>query len=292
MRVTQSMLTRNLLSSLNSAKESLNTLNNNIASGKRLDRASDDPGQFIAASRFKLAIGRNAQYLRNITNGTMWTDATSDRLNDLYNKLSEIKDRAIQGSDDGVDSDTRAALAEEVDGLLQEMISIANSRQMDSYIFGGTGTQTEPFQYDGTSVTYAGDNGAITRKIDDNTSVTVNINGQQLMDTQMFDSIIALKDALNADDPAAVADTIDLLTEASDRVMSLETSVGSLASQLDLTNQRLETANVNLASYLSQSEDVDMAEVITKYNAQQVAYQAALQTMSDVIQTNLMDFLK
>ncbi|NOZ08288.1 MAG: flagellar hook-associated protein 3 [FCB group bacterium] len=292
MRVTQSMLTRNLLSSLNSAKESLNTLNNSIASGKRLDRASDDPGQFIAASRFKQAIGRNTQYLRNIANGTMWTDATSDRLSDLYNKLSEIKDRAIQGSDDSLDSGMRAAMAEEVDGLLQEMISIANSRQMGSNIFGGTSTQTEPFQYDGTSVVYTGNDGAIKRKIDDNTSVTVNITGQELMDTQMFDSIIALKDALIADDPSAVASTIDLLDGASEQIMSLESRVGSLANQLDLTNQRIETANVNLASYLSQSEDVDMAEVITKYNAQQVAYQAALQTMSDVIQTNLMDFLK
>ncbi len=292
MRVTQSMLTRNLLNSLNSAKESLNSLNNSIASGKRLAKASDDPGEFIAASRFKQALGRNAQYLKNITNGTMWTDATSDRLNDLYNNLSGLKIMAIQGATDGVTTEARSAMAEQVDGVLQDMINLANSKQMDSYIFGGTKTQAEPFQFDGSTVTYTGDTGAINRTIDDNTTVSVNISGQELMDTQMFDSLIALRDALNADDQSAIENAIEPISEASAQVLALQTRMGSLSNRLDMTSQRIETANVNLTSYLSQSEDVDMAEVITKYNTQQMAYQAALQTMSDVVKTNIMDFLK
>ncbi|MCK4448640.1 MAG: flagellar hook-associated protein 3, partial [Candidatus Marinimicrobia bacterium] len=72
---------------------------------------------------------------------------------------------------------------------------------------------------------------------------------------------------------------------------SLTSATGSIRNQLTMTEQRLDTANMNLRSYLSQTEDVDLAKAITEYNAEEMTYKAALQVTSDAIHLNLMEFI-
>ena len=58
-----------------------------------------------------------------------------------------------------------------------------------------------------------------------------------------------------------------------------------------MTNNRLEVANTNLSSLISELEDADLTEVIAQYNSNEMAYQAALQVTSSVLNLNILDFL-
>lgn len=293
MRITQSMIARNVIQSMNKSRENLNSIQVAISSGKNIQSPSSDPIDFSRNMRFRTAISKNDRYLRTINNSEGWLRTTSSTLTQIYEQIASAKEIAIQGADDSNSSESRLAMATKINGVLDELTILGNMTYLNKYLFSGTETQGDvPFTRVGDAVSYNGDTGRITRRITDNHSVSININGQQLLDTNMYTAIANLKDALENNDSDAISNLIADLTDAADNVLILSTAIGSIENQTEFAKQRLETANLNLSSFLSQSEDVNMAEAITKYNAEELSYRAALQSASDVIQLNLMQFLK
>ncbi|MBT7790615.1 MAG: flagellar hook-associated protein 3, partial [Calditrichaeota bacterium] len=158
----------------------------------------------------------------------------------------------------------------------------------------GTDTrrENETFTYDNASVTYNGNENGITRRIAENQRANINIHGGQLIDSGMFESLINLRDALSDDDTEGIQNSIESLEDTSKSLLALSSGIGSVKNRIKMVEERLETANVNIASYLSQTVDADLAETITQYNAEEMAYHAALQTTSKALQLNLLDFLR
>jgi len=293
MRVTQSMIARNIISNLSQNRENLNKIQTAISTGKEFRTPSSDPVEFSRNIRFRTAISDNNQYLKTITDADSWLSATSSILNQMYEQIEDAKEISIQGADESNSATVRSAMAIQINGIIDELFSLSNSNYIDKHLFSGTETQGDvPFSWVGDTITYNGDTGRITRRITKNHSISININGQQLMDSNMFTAVAGLKAALETNDVDAVRNSISELSTASQNMISLTTSIGSIENQIAFTQQRLETANLNLSSLLSKSEDVDMTKVITQYNAEELSYRAALQSASNVMQLNLMQFLK
>jgi len=294
MRVSQSIITRTLLQSLNRNRENLNDLQTSIATGKEVRRSSNDPVQFARASRFRNSIKQNDQYLRNINGAVGWLDTTGSMLENFYSNIMRAKEISTQGADEANNAETREAMANQINEILEEVVSLSNSTYLDKYIFSGTDTkrENEPFAYDNASVTYNGNENGITRRIAENQQANININGGQLMDSGMFTALIDLRDALNDDDTEGIQNSIETLEDTSKSLLALSSGIGSVKNRIKMVEERLETANVNIASYLSQTVDADLAETITQYNAEEMAYHAALQTTSKALQLNLLDFLR
>lgn len=293
MRITQSMITTSLLSSLNRNKESMHAIQQAITTGKEIDKASADPVRFARAARFRKQIGLNEQYLKNIQNGKSWIETTSASLDGLYDYALTLKEKAVQAADDSLSAGQRENLANEVSGLIEDILSIMNETYLGKNLFAGTKTKTEEsFTFDGASVTYNGNTGTINQRIADHLTVKVNVTGQDITDTNIISGALDLKTAMENDDTAAINTAIGSLDTALNNVVSLNAAVGSIQNQITLAEDRLETANLNLSSYLSETEDVDMAAAITEYNAEEMAYRAALQSAANIMKLNLMDFLR
>ncbi len=287
------MITNSLLSSINRNKERLHAIQQTITTGKEIDRASKDPVRFARAARFRKHLGLNEQYLKNILDAKSWIETTSASLDGLYDRVLSLKDRAIRASDESLSTGQRENLANEVNSMIEEILSSVNETYLGKNLFAGTKTKTdESFSFDGTTVTYNGNTGAINRKITEHLTVNVNVTGQDIMDTNLFTAALILKSGLENDNTEAINTAIESLDTALNNVVSLNSSVGSIQNQISLAEDRLQTANMNLSSYLSETEDVDMAEAITKYNAEEMAYRVALQSAAKVMNLNLMDFLK
>lgn len=295
MRITQSIITRTILEGINNSRQNMNKAQLDIASGKSLHKASDNPLGFTRMSRYQSMMSQNDNFINNINNSKGWLTTTGAALNHLLDRVMEARGFAIQGADDSLNATNRAALADMVDGLLEESISLVNTKYMGKNLFAGTKTKKDTsFDYDSdtNSIVYNGNTGNINRKIGTSLSVTINVNGNQLMNTGIFTSLIDLRDALESNDRSSIQSMIGTLQNVGDQMASLASGVGSIQNHMRLASQRLETANINLSSYLSQIEDTDMAEAITRYNTEEMTYNAALKTASDVIRTNLMDFLR
>ena len=293
MRITQSIITRSLLQNINRNKENLNKQQIAIATGKEIHRSSNDPAKFARAARFRETISRNDQYLKNINDSKGWLDTTISLLDNMSSMMIEAKEIGIQSADESNNAEMREMFASKVDSIIEDTVALADNKYMGKYLFGGTNTLGEqPFSYDGNTVTYNGNSQHVVRRIAENYNVSINITGSQLMDEDMFSSLINLKDALSNDDTDGIQSSINEINSASEQLFSLTSAVGSVKNQLTMTEQRLDTANMNLQSYLSQTEDVDLSKAITEYNAEEMTYKAALQTMSDAIHLNLLEFIQ
>lgn len=292
MRITQSIITRTILDGINRSHENMNNAQRDIASGKTIHKPSDDPLGYTRMARYRQMINQNEKYMGNITNSNGWLSTTSSALNHILDRVMEAKGYATQGANDTLNATNRAALADKVDGLIEEVVSLVNTKYLGKNLFAGTKTKEETaFDWSNGSLTYNGNSGKINRKIGSSLSVTINVNGNQLANTGVFSALTDLKNALNDNDQTAINDMINSLRDVSDQIASLASGVGSIQNHMEMARQRLDTANINLASYLSQIEDTDVVEAITRYNNEEISYNAALRTASDVIRTNLLDFL-
>ena len=293
MRITQSMITKSLLSSINRNRESMHSIQESITTGKEVERSSDDPVQFFRANRFRQSVKQNEQYLENVQDAEGWLQATASNLDSMLNQVMTLRERAVQSANDSLSAENRLHMASEINNIVEDLVNMANESFLDKNLFSGTKTKIEnPFLFDGNSIEYQGNTGKINRRISGNFTININVTGQDILDTNIFNSALNLRTALENDDTNEIANMIDSIDSASEKMISLNTSIGSIQNQLELAEDRLRTANLNLATFISDTEDVDLASAITQYNSEEMAYQAALQSTANILRLNIMDFLK
>ncbi|HCW77216.1 MAG TPA: hypothetical protein DHU63_11855, partial [Candidatus Marinimicrobia bacterium] len=262
MRVTDSIITRNLMDAMSRSRDNMATIQQEMATGKRISKPSVDPQGYLKSRRFTETIEQNTQFISNIENARAWMENSLQILTTLEDKVTSVREIGIQSAD-MANANVRDALANRLEGIISDTVSLANEKYMDKYIFGGSLTKgDDPFTYDGTAVTYAGNSDKITRRIAENQNMEINLPGQDLADTGLFDNMIALRDALIANDGDAIQTALGDIEDTEKQLLNISSAQGSLMGQLDLTEQRLNTANINLQSNLSQTEDTDLMEAI------------------------------
>lgn len=294
MRITRSIVIRNLLEQVNRKTENLNTLQEAIATGQEVRKASDDPVRFSRAARYRNAFNQNEQFIRNINSSEAWVQASASVMEQMQDLLVDAKNIAQKAADSTYSDEARRDLAVQVNGMLEEMVSMANSRHINRNLFGGTMTKDgQPFQRDGTgAVVYSGNEETLSRTIGEGLDVDINITGGQLIGTGVFASIENLHAALMNNDIPAINATIDEIGAANEELLALSSTNGSLRRNLDMTRSRLEAANTDLEIFFTEEEGVDLAEAVVKFQSEQDAYQAALQSSSKILNLNILNYLR
>jgi flagellin-like hook-associated protein FlgL len=107
----------------------------------------------------------------------------------------------------------------------------------------------------------------------------------------VFTTLIRLADALETGDINAMERAISQIDEDIRRATFARAEVGAREQALDLTQKNIEDEDVQLQSALSGEIDVDLVEAISNLTARQVSLQAALQTMGNILQLSLLDYL-
>jgi len=184
-----------------------------------------------------------------------------------------------------MDADERVVLATELDGILEQIVSTANTKHRDRYLFSGFGTQTQPFtrtpgvpplpetvDYAFPTVPFQ----AILRDTAPGETLTVNLDGPATYGP-LFEAIIATRDALNANDPAALRTAYADLLDAEKNVTNNLTTMGARLRVVETTIEKNQNSTLELQALLSQKEDANMAEAISQLRNQEVVYQAVLQ---------------
>jgi len=293
MRITQSMILRNTLYHVNYNRDEMNDIQRRISSQKKIQKPSDDAVGFSQAVRFRRALERNTQYIKNIEDADGWAGTTSAALDQLYDYSLQAYDLAQNGADGSADAEIRASLAETIRGILEDSVAQANSQYMGKAVFAGTATrEQEPFQLENGRVTYTGNDDDIMRRISENVTRPINVTGQDLMDTGLFDALSDTISALENNDPDAVRTAMDQLKLAGKELLKHSTHIGSLRTTLDMVKSRLDNTNINLQDYISEVEDANMEEEIVRFKTQETAYQAALQSASHVLDMNILNYLQ
>jgi len=294
MRVTNQLITGTVTRNLFKKNEQLLETQTKISSGKRINEPSDDPvgmGKVLDSRRILSSVD---QYDRNIRHGESWLVQTDASLGDVDQLLIRAKELAVLGATETSNPQMRAAAAEEVESIYDQVMRLGNTKMGNSYIFAGHKTDVAPFTRDSDyNITYGGDQGEIGTVIGEQVDVTVNLNGEDVfMSTvNIFDILRDLRNALQNNDTHAIQDQIELLDEGLNQIISKRAEVGAMLNQLETTENHWADFRVNVTQVLSDSEDVDMYRAVTDLATRETAYKAALAASARIVQPTLIDFL-
>lgn len=287
MRITQRMMTERAIEYMDENLKRLYQLQEKVASGKEFLRPSDNPSGVTSALNLRSVLKMNTAYLDSAATTESWMSATDFALIQTTQLATRAINLTRQGLSDTLGEEQRNTLAAEMDMVLQQVLSVANTSHQGNYIFGGFQTVNAPFNLvdsnsDGTldSVVRNGDTGTINRLIGPNLTVVQNISGYDLFNDLMV-AIMNARDSLrNNGDPNQFNDlqnAIAALETQTNNVNEALTTNGARQREVRLTKDRLEKSHIELKSLLSQKEDVNMTEAISYLQHQQTVYQTVLE---------------
>ncbi len=301
MRVTNQMMANNALSSLNSLRSRLDKVQNQITTGRRIDRASEDPTAGAEVMRVQSRLQQLDQWDKNLGDARTWTGDTEQALSHMTDILKKAKELAVRGNNSHLDTDDKAAIAIEVDHLLQDMMAAVNTKQLDGALFGGFETAADPFALDMATgaVTYSGDNGDIRREVGPGVNLTVNVHGNRLGDwsapQNMLTTLWRLRESLNGNSggivPANSGDLLNDLDNNLQNVLNLRADIGAADQRLEAVETRMKETLVRATDVLTQAQGVDMEKAIIELNSAETTYRAALQVGARILPPTLADFL-
>ncbi|MGA2403248.1 MAG: flagellar hook-associated protein FlgL [Syntrophobacteraceae bacterium] len=292
------------LLTLNDQQEQINQLSQEISSGVKLASPSDDPSAWAQVMNIQQSQREYKSFLNGISFATGWGQATESALSQLSDLVSQAKQIAITGSSANSTSEN-ASLASEVNGILQQVVTLANSQYGDQYIFAGTSTTTAPFSIDGSTgkVNYSGDSNSITVKTGSGNasnggSTVVNLTGDQVFNyssggstLNVLHEIWGLKQAIQTGDSATISSKLTTLDDAFNHINNEATTVGSMLSGLTTRQSAISAFQTNEQSTLSNLQDADMASAAIKLQQVQTAFQSALHVTSMLGNLNLASYL-
>lgn len=298
MRVTQGMMTNQILQNITQGYGKVADSQNQLASGKKITRPSQDPIVATMGISYRTDVGHVEQYRKNVTTAYKWLDSSDDALQQTDDVLNRIRELTVEASNGTHTAEQRQAIGTEVAELKQQLVTIGNTQVGGQYIFSGSDTANPPL--------ITGSDGTVTLRpdalshpdlavdVNDGISVSVNIAPDSVFSENLFSDLDRLIGDLNngTADEAAIGAHLGELDTHLDEVARAQAELGAKTNRIDMISNRLNQQKTIATKIMSNNEDVDYAETIIQLNQQQNIYNASLAVGARIIQTSLLDFLK
>jgi flagellar hook-associated protein 3 FlgL len=298
MRITHQMMTNNAIRNMASNLENMTRLQNVVASQGQISKASDDPVTASLSLSLTSSLKGLADYQNTATQAGEWLSSNDFSMG----KMSEAAIRAIglvtSGLNDTEGTVERGSYANELDGILKQVLDLANTNNQGQYIYSGYQINTKPFELvESTvagvpdSIVYHGDNGVMTRSLGPGQSVNISVDGNSAF-TPLMNTLIAARDALNANDMTTLRTSLSDLQTASDTLDAAMGTNGTRMRQVDQVSDYLSQSAVEMKAVLSQKQDANLAEAISMLKNQETSYQVVLEVSQRAISAlTLFDYL-
>jgi flagellar hook-associated protein 3 FlgL len=295
MRLSEQARVDNQLSYLTTAAERIDRVQRQLATNRRIDRASDDPSGAALALQYRQSLAFEVQMRRNLENGTAFLNVTEAALGSATDLLQRFRELTVQAANDTLGPSERQGIGAEVNQLIEQLVQVANTSFGGVYIFSGHQTNTPAYNVGGTppaAITWQGDSGERLRRVSTRDVVPVNIIGDHVF-RDLFDRLIELRNALQSGAPGSqVRPFIAEVDAGLERVLNARAEVGARLNRFEATIRRSEETDTNLQELRASVEDIDIAETIVRFTAAQNALEAALGAIGRTANLSLLNFLR
>ncbi|MFE5324115.1 flagellar hook-associated protein FlgL [Paenibacillus sp. NPDC056579] len=296
LRVTQGMIQTQFLRNVSNNISVLNNYENQLSTGRKINKPSDDPVGITYALRYRSDLSMNEQYQKNIDTATSsieHVDTVLNQINDVMQRVKELGTRGLNGTNPQSALD---AIAKEMGQLFDETVTLGNIQLNGKYTFNGQQTDKKPYTTDNAQ-NESTDTGHIVYQFAAGVTIPINITGNEVFGTNaeednLFKVIKGLQDAFNAGEKEAAGDMMDLFNSRMDKFLNTRAEVGARANRVELLDNRLKDLNLNLESLSGKTEDADYAETLIKLKTKENVYQASLSIGAKIIQPSLVDYLR
>lgn len=297
---------------------------------KRVSKPSDDPIGNVELLAIRSQNIDGDQYIRNLNFAQTQLSFTENVMEELTDILVKAKELAVGQASSIYSPEIRQGVAKEIHQMRQQVLSIANKRMGNRYLFSGQKVLTRPFDTDGV---YQGDKNKINIEINKDVYVPININGQELFygktkkpldksdvdlkkqdidlnpenpqmrapasensaedtSSSIFDQLRGLENAMLTDNPQIIQSLLERLDDSIDRVVNHRTEIGALTNTISNAETNIEKTKLLNEAHKSKIEDADVTQLFGDLQKEQNVLKATYQASSNLMNTSLMDFLR
>ena len=307
MKISTHLMFERASHQMTSAQTNLAKSQAQLAQGKQIINPSDAPDQASTVQRLKSILTRQDSYqtaLNTVQNRLQGEDSTLSSVSDLLIRAKEI---AVQANNDTLSSDNRKALGVELQGLRDQMLSLANTKDTNgNYLFAGSKVSQPPFvSVAGGSPQYVGDQTRMKVMVGENRSMPINRTGTDAFvpvnrtlpdgSTQgvgFFNVMDDLIKGVNTSDRPKMQGGLGELDTLLGGLSMARANIGSGLKGIEQQTSVIEDTVLNLKTTLSSVEDLDYASAITKMNQQMLSLEAAQSSFAKISQLNLFNYIK
>ena len=277
-----------------------------LATGKRILTPSDDPSGATRTLDLQRYLDTNKQFLSNMDFARARLETQETALASVTDLLQRANELAIQGNNVTASPSDRAAIAIEVDQLLEQMLALANTRDSNGeYLFGGLRRDATAFPSPADGLFYGPLDGQFTYQgtaerrsiqVSEERLIADADTGQDIFmgaNADGSDSAFGVLYELAADlrSGASLSGSIGNIKLAMDQVLDVRARSGARLNALDDLGNVNQDLAVTLESQLSEIQDLDYAEAVSRMNRQLLAFQAAQQSYVRLAQLSLFNYL-
>jgi len=297
MRITQRSVALTSLQGLNRNLDNLGRLQQQLTSGKLINKPSDSPTGTNKAMQIRQDQAAVDQQARNISDGQGLLDSTDSTLQSMIDQLARVRNLTVLGANSGaLSADSKEAIRTELLGLRDSMLGLANTNVSGRPIFGGVTTGQVAYDESGTYVGVGAGEAPVNRRVGDRTVIRVDITGPEAFGDPATGDVFALVQKIAGDlagpDPSALTDDLGALDAARNRMLTAAADIGTRAAQLEHAADVNADLKLTLQSQLAEVESIDLPETIMQLEMQKTGYEAALSATAKALQPTLLDFLR
>lgn len=306
MRITKNMLGSQLLMNLNRNAQQMNNTQTQLATGRKINKPSDDPVGITYSLRYRAELSSNEQYQKNVNSAISWLEFNDTVMNQAGNVVQRLRELTVQASTGTNPQTALDSINQEVKQLKEQLVDISNSKLNGKYIFNGETYDVKPYNFpsnpDGTldttnAASVVTDKGKINFIVGESVQLPINVSGNEVFGTaaekdNLFVIMNTVMEALKNGDQKELANQLDVIDSRMGKMLSIRSEIGAKTNRVDLMMGRLDDLGINLTDLQSKVEDADFAELSMKSKIQENIYNASLSVGAKIISPSLVDFLR
>jgi flagellar hook-associated protein 3 FlgL len=286
-----------LIASIEQAQQNAQTATQEMATGRSVNNLSDNPAAASGLVSNNALSSENDQFVTNLTDLQGKFQAADSALNNAVQIMTTAITVGTEGANGTLSAAGRQAIAEQVQGLQQQMLGLANTSYEGTYIFAGTNVTAPAFAQSATfasGVQYNGNSNTTSVQIGEGQSVQTNVGGDQIFTNGNGNVFQALNDLSNALQSGTGIDAANTeVQQAFSQLTTQRVFYGTALDRLQNSQNYLNQEQVTLSTRQNQLVGANITQVVANESSSQVAEQAALTATSQLLNLpNLLTFLK
>lgn len=285
-----------LLAALNNSRRDTQDALQELSTGRRVNQPSDDPAAAALLIDNHDRTTFTARYLQSLTSLQGQFQTADSTLNSIVLALQRALTLGVQGGNGTNSDDDRAAIAGELQGIQDQLLSLANTAFQGRFLFSGTRTDTVPFVKDNTipsGVRYDGNDAVNTVQVGEGYRLASNKPGSQLFiaaGKDMFEAMTGLIQAVQTN--AGIDTAVGTLRDAFDYVSGQRVFYGNSMNQAQSQSTYLGSVKLQLTQDENTLGASDIEAAASRLVNSQNATNATLAAIGRISQLSLFDYLK
>ena len=298
MTISSLALSQTLDGQILAQQQNISQLEEQISSGQALNQPSDNPTAVTQVLGLSSQVSQLTAMQTNAQQATSWLGTATSTANNVLNEMNSAQTLLLQAANSGTQSPTSyKAIGQQIQGIVANLVSLANTQYDGRAIFAGTSASSEAFDSSGN---YLGNTDTPTVVIGPGAgvgqSIALSVPGTALFGTgaaNVFATLTAVETELSTGAPTAanISAALAALGTNISGAQQASASLGTASQQASGATSTLTKQIATLQTSQANLEDVNVATATTQLSQENTTYQAALWAASQTIPETLLKFV-